>query len=82
MKKLVYLDSIIISYLFDERKSMKLHIDVTQRWWEEERKNYDIWISEETITELNQGDYPNKINIIERVILRTTRSLKESLIEI
>lgn len=65
MKKSVYLDSTIISYLFDERESIKMHIDITKKWWEEERKNYEIWISEETITELNQGDYPNKIKIIE-----------------
>lgn len=60
MKKKVYLDSTVPSYLFDERESIKTYIDVTKKWWNEERSNFDLWISEETIAELSRGDYPNK----------------------
>jgi len=42
MSSTVYLDTTIPSYLFDERESLKLHIDATQKWWNEERSNFDI----------------------------------------
>jgi len=60
MKRSVYLDSTIPSYLYDERDSIKTYIEVTRRWWEEERKNFALWISEESIIELSNGEYPNK----------------------
>lgn len=64
MKRSIYLDSTIPSYLFDERESIKTYIEITQKWWEEERRNFDLWISEESIIELSQGDYPNKQKLV------------------
>ncbi len=64
MKRTVYLDSTIPSYLFDERESLKTYIEVTKAWWEQERDNFDLWISEETIAELSTGSYPNKQQIL------------------
>lgn len=63
----MYLDSTIPSYLFDERDSLKTYVEVTQKWWEEERQHFDLWISEETIAELHRGDYPNKTKIIDSI---------------
>jgi predicted nucleic acid-binding protein len=63
----VYLDSTIPSYLFDERASLQTYIEVTQRWWEEERQHFDLWVSEETSAEVSRGEYPNKTKIIECV---------------
>jgi hypothetical protein len=60
MIKSVYLDSTIPSYLFDERENIKSYIETTRRWWEEERINFELYISEESIIELSGGDYPNK----------------------
>ena len=60
MKRSIYLDSTIPSYLFDERESIKTYIEVTRKWWEEERGNFELYISEESIIELSSGDYPNK----------------------
>jgi len=60
MKRSIYLDSTIPSYLFDERESIKTYIEVTRKWWEEERGNFALWISDESIIELSQGEYPNK----------------------
>ena len=65
MKRTVYMDSTIPSYLFDERESIKTYIEVTKKWWNEERGNFDLWISEETFAELSKGDYPNKTEILE-----------------
>ncbi|EDN71104.1 conserved hypothetical protein [Beggiatoa sp. PS] len=64
MKPTVYLDTTIPSYFFDERESLKLHIDATQKWWKEERSNFDIWISEETVNEITDGKYPRKPEIV------------------
>lgn len=65
MKKSVYLDSTIPSYLFDKRKEIINYINVTKQWWEEEKDNFNIFISEETIRELDAGNYPNKNVIIK-----------------
>jgi predicted nucleic acid-binding protein len=65
MKKTVYLDSTIPSYYYDERNSLKTFIKITKKWWREEKNNYEIFISQETLNELNEGNYPNKIKIIK-----------------
>ena len=65
MKKTVYLDTTIPSYLFDERENIKLHIETTNQWWNEERHNFEIWASEETVNEINDGNYPRKSEILE-----------------
>ena len=67
MKKTVYLDTTVPSYLFDDRESIKTYIDVTQQWWQEESDNFEVWISDETIAELSSGDYPSKAEILQFV---------------
>ena len=64
MNKSVYLDTTIPSYLFDERDSIRTYVDITKRWWNEERQRFDLWISEEAIAELSTGDYPNKTEVL------------------
>ena len=60
MKKSVYLDSTIISYLVDERNEIHNFIDITKNWWSTQRKFYLLYLSLETIAELEAGNYPNK----------------------
>lgn len=67
MKPSVYLDSSIPSYLFDQRDSLKTYIEFTQAWWLEERDCFEVCRSEETIAELNRGNYPNKSQVLECV---------------
>ena len=67
MKKTVYLDTTIPSYLFDNRESIKYPCEITRKWWDEESTNFDIFISLETIAELNKGNYPRKKEILEFV---------------
>jgi len=67
MKRTVYLDTTIPSYLFDDRPEIQTYIDVTKQWWDNERQYFDLWISEETFSELTQGDYPRKPEILESV---------------
>ena len=65
MKRSVYLDTTIPSYYFDERTELMYPCEITRKWWNEESGNYDIFISLETIAELNRGNYPNKNKILE-----------------
>jgi predicted nucleic acid-binding protein len=68
MNKLsVYLDTTIPSYLFDEREELKALIQITQQWWAQERQRFELYISEETLTELNKGNYPNKTAVLGSV---------------
>jgi hypothetical protein len=60
MKSTVYLDTTIPSYIFDERDSIKMHIEITKKWWIEESANFDIWASEETFNEISEGKYPRQ----------------------
>ena len=67
MKKTVYLDSTIPSYLFDKRESIKTYIELTKKWWEEERENYRIVVSGETVAETSRGDHPYRAEIMQLV---------------
>jgi predicted nucleic acid-binding protein len=82
MKKTVYFDTTIPSYLFDERETLKFQIDTTKKWWENESKHYDIWISNETIAELSIGNYPNKDRIIDFVSKINVLEFQRSIFEI
>nr|VFJ65074.1 MAG: Predicted nucleic acid-binding protein, contains PIN domain [Candidatus Kentron sp. DK] len=68
MKKTVYLDTTIPSYLFDERDSIKTWVDITKKWWTEERQRFDLWMSGETAAELRNGNYPRKQEVLAFVL--------------
>jgi predicted nucleic acid-binding protein len=59
MKPKVYLETTIISY-FTARSSRDIitaaHQQVTQEWWYERRKDFDVFISQIVLQEVNQGD--------------------------
>lgn len=65
MKKSVYIDTTIISYLVDDRESLKTFTDITKEWWKTQRKNYKLFLSAETIAELQYGNYPRKEEAIK-----------------
>ena len=67
MKEKVYLDSTIPSYYFDQRKSLLTYVEITKKWWYEMSGNYDIFISDAVMQELNEGNYPRKEKLIEFV---------------
>ncbi len=57
-------DTTIPSYLFDERESIRLHIEVTRKWWNEEAHNFDVWASEATLDEISEGHYQKKQELL------------------
>ena len=67
MKSKVYIDSTIPSYYYDIRESTKSFVEITNRWWKTEKKNYNLFISEATVAELNNGNYPNKNKILKLI---------------
>lgn len=56
--KTVYLDATIPSYLFDERPELAFQRRITREWWEQQRPRYRVFLSRETLAELERGDYP------------------------
>lgn len=82
MRSAVYLDSTTPSYYFDERESLKPFVEITKKWWKEERKYFEILTSEETLDELNEGNYPNKIKVIEFASKLPLLTPNEKIIEI
>jgi len=44
-----------------------MYVDVTRKWWQQEKDNFKIWISEETFNELSDGDYPRKDEVLQFV---------------
>jgi predicted nucleic acid-binding protein len=82
MKKKVYLDTTIPSYLFEERESIKYHVEVTQAWWARERTNFDLYISDETVTELIRGDYSHQLKALKCVSELNMLSLSKRIVEI
>jgi len=82
MKKSVYLDATIPSFLFDERESIREYISVTKNWWDTESRHFDIYVSEETIAELSQGDYPRQAEILAFVAQLQVLPPHEQILEI
>ncbi len=67
MKEKVYIDTTIPSYYFDERESLKSFSETTRLWWDSESDNYDMWISDAVLQELNEGNYPKKEKLIQLI---------------
>ena len=82
MKDSVYLDTTIPSYLFDKRENIKAHIEVTKKWWNQESKNFDVWISEETLDEIAEGNYPRKDEILRFISSVPILSPEKQIIDI
>ena len=59
MKSRVYIETTVISYLTAWRSPqlvMAAHQEATRQWWDEERSNFDIFVSEAVIEEASAGD--------------------------
>jgi len=68
MRKTDYLDSTIPSYLFDQRDGIREFIELTKKWWIEERERFRVVISDATIIEVSKGNHPYKEQILRDCI--------------
>ena len=64
MKKKIYIDTTIPSYFYDNRKETAYLINATKNWFKTEADKYEIYVSEATLVEAENGNYPNKSKII------------------
>ena len=60
MKSTVYIETTIPSYYYDGRPALAADIARTRQWWDVERTEYECFISEVVLSELGEGEYPNK----------------------
>jgi len=65
VKKKVYLDTTIPSYFYDDRQETAFLISATKSWFRNEAKQYDVFISDETLVEAQEGDHPYKRKILD-----------------
>lgn len=73
MKKKVYLDTTLPSYHFDTRKETDYLIKATKEWFRKEAGNYDIYVSEATLVEAENGRHRKKQEIV--TFIRRWKSL-------
>lgn len=57
MKPTVYIETTIPSYYCDDRAELMGDIARTQEWWDEERGDYECFISPVVVEELSAGKY-------------------------
>lgn len=66
MKNKIYLDTSIPSAYYDISKAMRQNI--TKKWFENDSKNYSLYISTLTMVELNKTKNEDRKNDINRLI--------------
>lgn len=60
MKPLVYVETTVPSYYCDSRPELLGDIRRTRQWWDQERDEYDLFISPVVLDELSTGDYASQ----------------------
>lgn len=58
MKATVYIETTIPSYYCDERPDLAREIARTREWWDDERDQYECFVSPVVLDELSSGAYP------------------------
>src|SRR2546423_4027084 len=60
MKPTVYLDATIPSFYFENRPGTIIQAwhEITVEFWDKARANYDVYVSDETLRELQEVGYP------------------------
>jgi hypothetical protein len=81
MKPTVYIETTVPSYYCDERPELRNDILRTRTWWDEERPDYECYVSPVLIEELEAGSYPTRSRCLELVgglpLLEVTREVLE-----
>lgn len=60
LKPLVYIETTVPSYYHSDRTVLAAQISRTRRWWDDERVDYECYISAVVLDELQAGDYPSR----------------------
>ncbi|MEW5804349.1 MAG: type II toxin-antitoxin system VapC family toxin [bacterium] len=67
MKKIVYIETTIPSFYYEVRTEpeMAARRNWTREWWDSQRHYYQLVTSLAVIEELENGDYPNKEQVLQ-----------------
>jgi hypothetical protein len=67
MKKMIYLETTIPNFYYETRAEPEMiaRKNWTREWWDNQSGHYQLVTSMAVIEELEQGDYPNKNQIID-----------------
>ncbi|MFO7907302.1 MAG: hypothetical protein R6U98_31930 [Pirellulaceae bacterium] len=85
MKPSVYLETTIPSYLTAWRSpelSMAAKQQTTRQWWDERRKQFDLFISDAVLLEASSGDSDTakrRLEVLHGIPLLTPKPMKLSL---
>jgi predicted nucleic acid-binding protein len=60
MKPTIYIETTIPSYYVDQRSELAADTARTRQWWDEERSEYECFISPVVLDELAAGSYPHQ----------------------
>ena len=85
MKPTVYIETTIPSYYCDDRPERASDIERTRQWWDEERGDYECFISAVVLDELSAGDYPTQpacVRLIEGLPLLALNDEIESIAQV
>lgn len=67
MKEIVYIETTIPSFYYDERPDCIRRRNLTREWWDTQRKNFQCYTSFFTLLETQKTEYPNKDGVISLV---------------
>jgi len=66
MRRTVYIETTIPNFYYEVRGEVDMvaRRDWTRLWWDSCASGYDLLTSEAVLDELQEGDYPNKAQIV------------------
>lgn len=67
MKPTVYIETTVPSYYCDDRPELARDIARTRKWWDEERGDYNCFVSSVVVDELSAGRYATKADCLALV---------------
>jgi predicted nucleic acid-binding protein len=84
LKAKVYIETSIPSFYYEGRRDAQMvaQREWTREWWKNYSQNYKLFISEAVLTELKQGNYPNKEKVLALVKGISVLAINAEIIEI
>ncbi len=82
MRATVYIETTVPSYYCDNRPELVADIARTRQWWDEERNDYDCFISEVVLDELSEGHYPSREKCLALVDGISELEMSEEIVQI
>ena len=84
IQRTVYLETTIPSFYFEQRSEPEMvsRRNWTKQWWDNYRGEYSLFISQAVISELLNGDYPNREEVVNLVYDITVLEINHDIEEV